>query len=259
MPPATREQRTSLFKVIKKRVKYTNIDDGIASTLIDVAENVIEFYPIDDDDEMIPEAQSVINLIQEYLPPPRQVLSKELLEQAMFPVITLRMVGKLYGFEDPDEQWLTAAALDAVDLQSPKIMSLVWLCWILQCIPEFAVNFIKLFKELNGSPTEIIPEARLGAIAAQRDAQDMNRRPVPQEDYGGPNDPQPMRAEDDQGEKRRGINMSRDKNNNIVVKISEDGANIPEKTGRKGDQEDNSRNLNAVINSFRDCQFKGFD
>ena len=144
------------------------------------------------------------------------------------------------GFENPDEQWLTAPALDAVDLQSPKIMSLVWLCWILQCISEFAVKFIEHFKELNGSPTEIIPETQTGAIEAQRGAQDSNLRPVLEEADGDPKDPQQMRAEDDQGERRRGINMSRDKNNNIVVTISEDGADIPEKTGQKGDQEDNS-------------------
>ena len=68
-----------------------------------------------------------------------------------------------------------------------------------------------------------------------------------------------MRTEDDQGERRRGINMSIDKNNNIFVTISEDGADIREKNDRKGDQEDKSPKLNAVINSFRDRQFKGFD
>ena len=69
-------QRISLFKVIKKRVKSTKIDDDIASTLIYVSQNVIEFYPIGYDYEMISEAQSVIKLIKEYLLPPHQFLSK---------------------------------------------------------------------------------------------------------------------------------------------------------------------------------------
>ena len=156
MPVLTREQRDSTHKQIKRRLESHNYEGGISGNLLDAADATIEYFPIDDDDEEVPDPNEVILFLHEHLMPTQLLLIPSILQQPLFPIITLRLVGKLFGFGDADEQWLNAVNLDAADRQSPKLMPIVWLCWLMKSSPEVASSFAKKFKSLNKDPIPLV-------------------------------------------------------------------------------------------------------
>ena len=263
MPVLTREQRTSLYKDIKKRIERHSYESGIGGNLMDAAEAAIEYYPEDEEDST-PSAEEAVNFLHEHLLLPRVLLGKDLLMKPLYPVITLRMVGTVLGFGDPEEYWLNAVNLNAADKQSKKVMSIVWLCWLLRRQPEFAQAMAKKFNDLNNEEPNALKEDKSGEksedASTSDDGSNQQNKTFPASPTQKETPNKPLR--DDGVEKETDVKLSRDGQNNIVVTINgkKEVAYIEgEPTNHHDGTGDAARKLTAITAAFRQRLFKGFD
>ena len=124
----TRKQLVYTHELIKRRLESHSYESGISGTFLDSADAMIEYVPIDDDEEQVPDPNELFLFQQEQNMPMKLLLVPSILEQPLLQIIKLRMVEKVFGFGDADEQWLNAVTLDAAKRQSPKLMPIVRIC-----------------------------------------------------------------------------------------------------------------------------------
>ena len=159
MASSTRGQIAARHARIKKSASVVRPTTQLGEQLRDIALFVLEIYPLSDgtdgSTQVLPDAMDVKETMSNLIPAPDAILTEELINSPLFPIATLRDIGRLFEFGGVREDLLDALEITESDRQNKSVMTHIWFLDLLRCDTDTIQAALAIYRRTRGSPNSL--------------------------------------------------------------------------------------------------------
>ena len=164
----TKSQATVKFNRIKKKTENFSQRNDLQTSLLDVAESVIEVYPITgtgSTSASFPPINVVRDHMKTLLPPPTPIYDDTFFKSPIFPIALLHEIAGFYGFGEVSNEFLDVQSLTQLEKQDQSVITHIWFAYLSELDRSTTRAVIDQYKRSRGSPNILLRHSQVAPAA----------------------------------------------------------------------------------------------